>query len=61
MATTATPHTESKVDNGSKDVSWDNQDLVNLTPSTRELLETYSGIPASSVEDHVRKIVGLPF
>ncbi|KAI4217984.1 MAG: hypothetical protein L6R36_009179, partial [Xanthoria steineri] len=40
-----------------KEVPWYQPKLgSSLTPAGRQLLETYSGIPASEVEDHIYKI-----
>lgn len=46
---------------GSRDetVKWFDQ-TVTVPPQARDLLETYSRIPADKVEDHVLTIVGLP-
>ncbi|KAI4260712.1 MAG: hypothetical protein L6R42_003916, partial [Xanthoria sp. 1 TBL-2021] len=40
-----------------KDVPWYQYKVgSSLTPAGRQLLETYSGIPASEVEEHIYKI-----
>jgi hypothetical protein len=58
MAQTDIPNALAKIQERSKDVPWYNPDIGNrLGDSARELLENYSKIPASEVEDHVYKIV----
>ena len=58
MAETDIPDAETKIANREKDVPWYNPHLgKKLGDSVRELLETYSKIPAEDVEDHVYKIV----
>lgn len=43
-----------------KDVPWFQSKLgSSLTPAGRSLLEVYSGIPASEVEAHIYKTVGI--
>ncbi|PMD12413.1 hypothetical protein NA56DRAFT_613500 [Hyaloscypha hepaticicola] len=57
MAQTDIPNALEKIQERSKDVPWYNPDVGNkLGGSARELLENYSKIPASEVEDHVYKI-----
>ena len=44
----------------SRNVPWFHSKLgSSLTPAGRSLLETYSGIPASEVEAHIYKTVGI--
>ena len=58
MAQTDIPNALEKIQERSKDVPWYNPDVGNkLGGSARELLENYSKIPVSEVEDHVYKIV----
>jgi len=58
MAETDIPDALKKIDNRDKGVPWYNPDLgQKLGDSARELLESYSKIPAEDVEDHVYKIV----
>jgi len=57
MAQTDIPDAEKRIGNRDKTVPWYNPDLGSkLTPSARQLFETYSKIPSDSVEDHVYKI-----
>ncbi|KAF4634146.1 hypothetical protein G7Y89_g3962 [Cudoniella acicularis] len=57
MAETDIPNASTKIANRAKDVPWYNPDIGNkLGDSARELLETYSKIPADEVEEHVYKI-----
>jgi len=58
MADTNVPDAEMKIAKRDKEVPWYNPNIGNkLGTSARELLENYSKIPASEVEDHVYKIV----
>ena len=58
MAQTDIPDAPKKIDNRDKDVPWYNPNLgQKLGDSARELLESYSKIPADDVEDHVYRIV----
>jgi hypothetical protein len=58
MAETDIPDALAKIDNRDKDVLWYNPNLgKKLGDSARELLESYSKIPAEDVENHVYKIV----
>src|ERR1700761_8860185 len=60
MAHTDIPNAIQKIETRDKDVPWYNPSLdQKLAASTRELLETYSKIPADQVENHVYKIVLL--
>lgn len=44
-----------------KDVPWYQSKVgSSLTPAGRQLLETYGGIPASEVEEHIYKIASHP-
>lgn len=54
---TATPRLGQNISR-TKAVPWYQPKVgSSLTPAGRQLLETYSGIPASEVEDHIYKIV----
>jgi hypothetical protein len=58
MAQTDIPDAAQKIGSRDKNVPWYNPSLgAKLTPSARQLFETYSKIPAESVDDHVYKIV----
>jgi hypothetical protein len=58
MAHTDIPNALEKIKAREKDVPWYNPDIGDkLGSSARELLESYSKIPAGEVEDHVYKIV----
>ncbi|KUJ13956.1 uncharacterized protein LY89DRAFT_709008 [Mollisia scopiformis] len=57
MAQTDIPDAERKIGTRDKDVPWYNPDIGNkLSPSARELLETYSKILSAEVENHVKRI-----
>jgi hypothetical protein len=61
MADTNIPDAALKIANRAKDVPWYKPDIGNkLGDSARQLLESYSGIPAEEVEEHVHKIVRIP-
>jgi SAM-dependent methyltransferase len=60
MAATEISNPRPMIGSYEKDVPWYNPNITNLSPSTRELLETYSKVPAASVEDHVLKMVYSP-
>jgi hypothetical protein len=61
MAATGIPNVVGRIQAHDKAVPWYNPSLgYRLTRSTRELLETYSNIPADEVENHVHKIVLIP-
>jgi len=60
MANTNIPDAEERIRNRDKDVPWYNPELgtrLAVGSSARELLEKYSKIPPTKVEDHVSKIV----
>ena len=45
----------------SKNVPWFQPKIgSSLTPAGRQLLETYSGVDPSDIENHLHKIVGTP-
>jgi hypothetical protein len=50
---------QDKVDLRDKHVPWYDPKLKKLGPSGRELLENYSKIPSTEVEDHIYKIVSF--
>ncbi|TVY67440.1 Methyltransferase trt5 [Lachnellula suecica] len=57
MAETDVPDARAKIGRREKDVPWYNPDMGDkLGKPARELLENYSGIPASEVEEHVYRI-----
>lgn len=58
MAQTDIPDAAAKIGSRDKNVPWYIPSLdEKLIPSTRELFESYSKIPANEVENHVYKIV----
>lgn len=52
-------HSDPAVNARDTNVPWYTETLDNLSDATRELLETYSKIPADDVVPHIYRVVSL--
>lgn len=50
-------HSDAQVSSRNKDVSWYSSDIGELSPATKELLHSYSGIPEDQIIPHILKVV----
>ena len=51
-------HPDTQIGGRDKNVPWWSDELQELSPSTKELLMSYSGISSDQVLPHIYKVVG---
>lgn len=55
----STVATDDQLHGRSREMSWYNKEVPNLSPQVRELFEKYARIPPHDVEDHVYQLVSF--